>query len=422
MEETLSGRRKKILVPIFNRAHLGRLRPMLGAIQDHPALELQVMVASHAVHGSVYSALKHGDPLSFGQALPWYLKARLSFVAHRLGFGNGVAYDHIARKVTEAGFPVNSRLPLFLEGSTPSTMAKSVGVGLVKMIDECARLKPDMMFIHADRFEMMAPTLAAAYLNIPMAHNEAGDVSGTIDESVRHAITKFAHVHFAVTEASRRRVIQMGENPAFVFTVGSPAIDAVARLDLSIPPAIAGYSFDKPYLLVMVHPVTTQSDEENRRMIEEVCLALESVKMPAFIVGGNADAYARIIGPAIVAWMNARVPPDISYVKWLHPDAYLRVLANASCAIGNSSSFLREGAYMGTPAVIVGSRQQGRERGPNALEVAAAHHEIVIWVRRQLAHGRYPRDTKFGAGDAAGKIADILARVNPPIQKQFFDI
>ena len=172
----------------------------------------------------------------------------------------------------------------------------------------------------------------------------------------------------------------------------------------------------------MVHPITTQSDEENRSMVEGTLAALELLNMPVLIVGGNADAYARIISPVIVSWMARRTSASVHYVKWLGPDVYFRALAHASCTIGNSSSFLREGAYLGTPAVIVGSRQQGRERGLNVMEVAADAKNIVLAVRQQLVRGRYPRDTRFGSGNAAIRIADILARAEPPIQKKFFDI
>lgn len=401
--------RKKILVPIFYRAHLGRLRSVLHAIERHPQLELQVMSASQAAFGSFFANIIHSEPRSWRFSLPWYIKA--IFLGGR---------DPLLQKIREEGFSVHSQISLFLDGGTPTVMAKSVGLGIIKIIDEMRRLKPDIVFINADRFEMMALTIAAAYLNIPIAHNEAGDISGTIDESVRHAITKFAHMHFTATETSRKRVIQMGEDPCFVFTVGSPVIDILKKIDQTIP-EIPGFDIKKPFLLAMLHPVTTQSEEENLRIVNETISVLEKLKMPTILIGGNSDAHSRAVGPSIASWADNSNHSWLFWAKWLHPDRYFRALANAACALGNSSSFIREAAYLGTPAVLVGSRQQGRERGKNVMEIAVDADKIEKAVRDQLAHGRYPQDLIFGDGNAGEKIAEILATINPSIQKKFYE-
>lgn len=406
---------KKILVPIFFRGHLARLRSVFRAIERHPALELQIMAASRAAYGSFLANFRHSEPRSWRKALPWYIKA--------IG-----ANDVLEKKVLAEGFPVHARVPLFLDGGTSATMAKSVGIGMVRIIDELQRLKPDIVFVNADRFEMMAVALAAAYLNIPIAHHEGGDISGTIDESVRHAITKFAHIHLTATEESKRRVLQMGENPRFVFNVGSPTIDAIKSLDLKISNDILpGFDWSRPYLLVMAHPVTTESDEENLKTVRSIIAVMERLQMPTVLIGGNSDAYSRIVGPAVAEWVE-RTHPHPSHrsylfaTKLMQPDNYLRVLAHAACAVGNSSSFIREAAYLGTPAVLVGSRQQGRERGENAIEIEADAAKIEAAVRRQLAYGRYPQDSLFGDGTAGAKIAEILATANPPIQKKFHEL
>lgn len=403
---------KKILVPIFYRAHLGRLRSVLRAIQDHPALELQVITASQAALGSFWKNVRHSEPRSWRASLPWYIKAR--FAGDR---------EPLTRKVKEEGYAIQARIPLFLDGGTPTVMAKSVGMGMLKIVDALQKLRPDIVLINADRFEMMAVVMAAAYLNIPIAHNEAGDLSGTIDESVRHAITKFAHIHFAATDASRKRVLQMGENPEFVFTVGSPVIDILKNMNGKIPAEVLpNIDTSRPYLLVMAHPVTTESEEENAGMIKSIITALENLKMPTVLVHGNSDAHSRVVGPGLMEWASRSGHLWLYAVKWMHSDHYFRLLANSSCALGNSSSFIREGAYLGTPAVLVGSRQQGRERGKNAVEVEADAAKIEEAVRAQIAHGRYPQDSLFGDGNSGVKIAEILATVNPPIQKKFHQL
>lgn len=411
--------KKKILVPLLYRAHLGRLRPVLRAIQNHPRLTLQVAVGTQAAYGSFFTNLRHAEPRSWRAGLPWYVRSRVSALLPHFSLSR----DSLSRKVAEAGFPIDASVPLFVEGGTPRTMAKSMGLGVIRFTDACLRLKPDMMLIHADRFEMMAIALAAVCLNIPIAHNEAGDVSGTIDESIRHAITKFAHMHFAATEESRRRVVQMGEDPGFAFTVGSPAIDALMEMDLR-PQELIFKEIDplRPYLLIVVHPVTTESREQNETLLKSVLDAAAGLRMQAVFVGWNPDAHSRAFDPIVTAWMREVKPAGFHRIKWAHPDRYLRALAGAACVVGNSSSFIREAAYLGVPSVLVGSRQQGRERGENAIEVAPDGAAIERAVRQQIAHGAYPRDLRFGDGHAGEKIAEILARENPPIQKRFYDL
>lgn len=415
------NQRKKILVPIFYRGHYGRLKPVLEAIQKHPQLELLVMTASQAAYQHFAATIRHSEPQRWREALPWYIKARLLGIGERLGILKGIEREHIIKKLREDGFPIHAQAHFFFDGGTPSVMAKSVGLGVMKIVDELERLKPDMVLINADRFEMMGVAIAASYLNIPIAHNEAGDVSGTIDESVRHAITKFAHVHFTSTETSRARVMQMGENPEFVFTVGSPAIDAAARVDRMAESTIGRVDLTRPYCAVLVHPVTTESMEENERTLQAVTTALEKLALPAIIIGANSDAGSNTVGKGVVAWYEKTKPAHIYFAKHLHPERFYRILARAAVALGNSSSFIREGAFFGTPVVLVGSRQQKRERGNNVIEVKPEPTEIAEAVQKQIAHGRYEPDMRFGNGKASERMAEILAAVNPPIQKQFFD-
>lgn len=424
MNSTSGGRKRKILVPIFFRGHLARLRSVFRAIERDPRLELQIMVASRAAYGPFFTNLRHSEPRSLRRALRWYMRARLATMGADFGiWGKGYSgRDALERKVIDAGFPVHARLPLFLDGGTSTTMAKSVGIGMTRIADELRRLQPDVILVNGDRFEMIAATLAAAYLNIPIAHHEGGDVSGTIDESVRHAITKFAHVHLAATERSRARILQMGEDPRFVFTVGSPTIDALKEIDFEsnegFPP---GIDTTKPYLVVMLHPVTTEGNEANRATAESVLGVIERLAMPTVLIWGNSDAYSRMVGPMVAEWIETRRPPFLYTAKLMQADVYARLLARAACAVGNSSSFLREGAYLGTPAVIVGNRQQGRERAENVMEVEPDAAKIETAIHAQLAHGTYAKSALFGDGKAGERIAEILATVEPPIQKRFHD-
>ena len=408
---------RKILVPIFNRAHLGRLRSVLKAVREHPELKLQVITAGPAAFSGFRTNLRHSRPRSWRLALPWYLRAKLLSFSPRKIKEN----DVLTRSVLDAGFSVEACVPFFLDGGVAETMAKSVGLGIVALVDELKRLKPDIVLVNADRFEMMAVAVAASYLNIPVAHNEGGDISGTIDEHVRHAITKLSHIHFAATGESRKRIIQMGENPDTVFTVGSPAIDVIKGLDTSFGGA-GNIDVSKPYLLVLMHPVTTEKEENNILAARNLVAALEDLRIPTIFLGSNIDAGASHFGRVIKEWRLNKKPAHVYFAKHLAPDDFYNALSGAACAVGNSSSFIREGAYFGTPAVILGSRQQGRERGENVIEVGIEAEEIKKAIEKQLSHGRYPSDTRFGDGAAGAKIADILATVKPKIQKSFYEV
>lgn len=418
----MNGEKRKILVPIFNRAHYGRLRSVLNAVKNHPQLELQVMIAVPAAYDSLWSVIKHSRPRSWRISLPWYIRARLVSL---LGLNDRIINnDFIASHLTKDGFEIKSKIPFFIDGSVSETMAKSVGFGILKLVDELKRLKPDIVFVNADRFEMMALAVAASCLNIPIAHNEAGDVSGTLDESVRHAITKLAHIHFSSTKESQRRVLQMGENTEFVFNVGSPAIDAVKEIvEKNNSFGISDFGLEgERYLLVLIHPVATDSSDMNAEMSRNLIEAIDNLKIRTIFLSSNIDAGADAVAREILAWKKSKNPKFVSFVKNLPPDEFYKLLSQAACAVGNSSSFIREGAYFGTPAVLVGSRQFKRERAENIIEVDYVCEEIKTAILNQLAKGRYKPSFMFGTGNSGGKIASILATINPNIQKSFVDL
>ncbi|MFY9493261.1 MAG: UDP-N-acetylglucosamine 2-epimerase [Minisyncoccia bacterium] len=412
--------KRKILVPIFNRAHYGRLRPVLDAIKNHPALDLKIIVGVPAAYGYFFKNIAHSRPRSWVAAGPWYVLARLrSWAGQDYVFRN----DFLAQNLIKDGFEIESYAPIFFDGGKSETMAKTVGLGVERLVEEIKKIKPDIVFVNADRFEMLAVAIAASYLNVPIAHNEGGDVSGTIDESIRHAITKLAHIHFTSTESSRRRVIQMGEDPGKVFAVGSPAIDAVAKIDFTIPPRVfPGLNVNQPYILVLVHPVATDSQEGNIKLVTNLILALKELPWPKVILGSNIDAGSDVLGSAVRNWLENEKPQDVFFTKHLHPDDFYKYLKNTACAVGNSSSFIREGAYFGTPVVLAGLRQNKREKGENVLEVEGNADSLKKAMAFQISHGQYPKSDMFGWGNTASNMASILATVDLDIQKSFNDL
>lgn len=384
--------RKKICVVVASRANYGRIKATMRAIQNHPLLDLQLVVGASAL-------------------LQRY----------------GKAVDFIERD----GFQINSKVYMVIEGENPSTMAKSTGLAIIELATIFENLKPDVVLTVADRYETLATAVAASYMNIPLAHTQGGEVTGSIDESVRHAITKLAHIHFPTTKLSAKRLIQMGEDSANIFIVGCPSIDAIQNLPLTITPAFvntyarkgvgSSINFSQPYLLVLQHPVTTEFGHGTEQ-INETLEAISQINMPTVWLWPNIDAGSDDISKAIRTFRESGRAQHIHFYINFPVEDYAILLNNCACIIGNSSSGIREGSFLGVPAVNIGTRQSGRERGANVMDVNYNRTEIYDAIRKQLAFGRYPQENLYGDGTASEKIADILANNSFAINKAFNDI
>jgi UDP-hydrolysing UDP-N-acetyl-D-glucosamine 2-epimerase len=375
----------KIAVVLVDRANYGRMKPVMQAIQDEPSLEMQVICAG-------------------------------TMVLERFGLPLKV--------VKRDGFQVDAEVYIELEGSTPTTMAKSVGFAVIEFASEFQRLKPDMVLIIGDRYEALAAALAASYMNLCIAHIQGGEVSGSIDESARHCITKLAHYHFPATQRAADYICRMGEHPETVFWVGCPSGDIALSLDRTLPEDIfsmrgIGGDIDpaRPYLLVVFHPVTThygQEHDETRQML----LALSALKLPTVWLWPNIDAGSDHVSKTIRSYREQHDTEWLRLVKNFSPEDYLKVLANAACAVGNSSSFVRDASFLGTPVVLVGDRQQGRETAENLMKVVPERQEILYAIKEQLERGRYAPSHLYGDGKAAQKIANLLTQIQPYVQKR----
>lgn len=377
--------RRKICVVVASRANYARVKTVLEAVREHGDLELQVIAAA-------------------------------STLLER--FGNSVDV------MRSDGFEPDATIRLIIEGENPATMAKSTGLGLLELPTVYEMLEPDVVLTVADRFETIATAIAAAYMNIPVAHTQGGEVSGSIDESVRHAVTKLAHIHFPATELSARRVIAMGEDPAMVFNVGCPSIDLVARTDLGLrEEALAqfgglGSPIDphEPFVLVMQHPVTTEYGDAQAQ-VEATLEAVSSVGMQALVFWPNVDAGSDGTAKGMRLFREHGSSERFHFFRNLPPEDFFRLMAHCACMVGNSSASLREGAWLGTPAVSIGSRQDSRECGDNVVRAGHEPAEIAAAIREQIAHGPYERNELFGDGTAGRQIADVLATARPSIQK-----
>jgi UDP-hydrolysing UDP-N-acetyl-D-glucosamine 2-epimerase len=329
-------------------------------------------------------------------------------------------YGQVVNLIERDGFVIDERLHILVEGETPATMVKSTGMGLIELSSVFDRLKPDVVITVGDRFETMATTLAAAYMNIPVAHTMGGEVSGTIDESIRHAVTKFAHIHFPASREAADRIVRLGEPPETVFQVGCPRIDLVADILKKDENGINQEIFElgvgnpidlaKPFLIVSQHPVTTEYGE-GERQITATLLAVQKCGLPALVLWPNADAGSEDIARGIRKWRERGEADGMHFFKNLPTETYIRLMWRTACLVGNSSSGIREGAYIGTPVVNIGSRQKSRERGDNVVEVPHEEMGIADAILKQVKHGRYPMQDIYGDGTAGIKIADILANL-----------
>lgn len=378
--------RRKICVVVNSRANYGRIKTVLRALHDHPLVQLQLVVGASAL-------------------------------LHR--FGN-------VRQVIEAdGFTIDSVVYSIVEGENPTTMAKSTGLAIIELATIFENLQPDVVLTVADRFETLATAVAASYMNLPLAHTQGGEVTGSIDESVRHAITKLAHIHFPATRLAAENLIRMGEDPASVHWTGCPAMDIVRETDLALQPSLfqrykgVGADIDpsKPYLVVLQHPVTTEYGS-GFDQIRETIKAVAAIRMQTVWLWPNVDAGSDDVSKGLRIYRETEKPDYIHFYRNFSPEDYVRLIANCACQIGNSSSALREGSFLGVPAVNIGTRQSGRECAENVVHSGHNAYQIEQAVLHQLANGPYPAASLFGDGNAGARIAEILAKAKFKIQKR----
>lgn len=379
---------RTVCVVITARPSYSRIKTALAAIVAHPGLDLQLVVGGSAL-------------------LDRY----------------GSAIDQIERD----GFEIVAQVSMVVEGENPTSMAKTTGLGVLELSSVFANLAPDVVVTVADRFETLATAVAASYMNIPLAHVQGGEVSGSIDEKVRHAVTKLADIHFAATDLAAERIVRMGEDPATVFVTSCPSIDLAAALsdrpDLDFDPfdryggVGAASDLDRGYLVVLQHPVTTEY-ELARAHVVETLHAVQTIGRPTLWFWPNVDAGSDGTSNAIRAFRENEQPDNIHFFKNFAPTDFLRLLRHSAVLVGNSSAGIRECSFLGVPAVNVGSRQGGRERGPNVLDVGYDRHEIRRAVDRHLEHGPFDPDHLYGDGQAGPRIAQLLADVPLRVEKR----
>lgn len=380
---------KKRIVAVFtgNRAEYGLQYPILKAIAAHPELEYRLIVSG-----------AHLDR-DFGRTL---------------------------KEIADDGFDIHAEVKIDLAEDTLYATAQAIGSGVIGVSKALAEIKPDLFVVYADRFEGFAAVIAGTQTNVPTAHIEGGDITegGALDDSVRHAMSKLAHLHFTTNEQASNRVLGMGEEPWRVHTVGFPAIDLIQEGNFAKPEEVRaklGLDLQKPVVLFTQHSVTTEFDQAD----EQVLPSLEALERLArdgvqvIVTYPNNDAGGRRIIVKLEEWA-ARKIPNAQVHRSLGRYLYHGVLALARngrvACVGNSSSGIKETPAFGSPTVNIGSRQLGRLRAENVIDADYDAAAIEAAIRRCLFDDKFRAicaavENPYGIGDAGVKVANVLANV-----------
>lgn len=341
-------------------------------------------------------------------------------------------YGRVVDLIRDDGFDVAEEIYTFIEGNEPMNMALTTANTIQHTALALRRLSPNWVMTIADRYETMGTAVAAAYMGIPLIHVQGGEITGNIDEKVRHSVTKLADVHLVSTPLAGQRLQRMGESPSTVHVTGCPSID-LARKAMEIPlervqAAINEYGVGKhldlrnDFIVVLIHPETDSYEQSYARM-QSTLEVVADVGMPTLVFWPNVDAGSDATSKAIRVFRESGRFENVHYIKNLEGHIFLRLLHQARCLVGNSSVGIRESAFIGTPVVNLGERQFGRERGSNVLSASWKREEIQEAIRQQLLLSRYPCSTLYGDGKAGQRIADIVCSLNgaPDTNKRFHD-
>ena len=384
-----SGKRR-ICFPITNRAYYGRSQLLIRKLHSHPEIELELMLG-----GSIL--------------LDKYSR-------------------HVADDIEAGGFTISASFFNVIEGGNHVAMAKTACLTALEFTNGFHTIDPDVVVICGDRFEQLAIAMAAAYLNKTIAHIEGGDVSGSIDESVRHAITKLAHIHFVTNAEAHRRVLAMGEDPRYVFNTGSLDVELASRVDGGITSAIVnghgvGHAIDvsRPFLMVIHHPVTTEPD--NRQHLETTLRVISDLDVQTIWFWPNPDAGTGEMSETLRHFRenHQAASAKMRFITNVPADQFIAMLKLTACVIGNSSAGIKECSFLGTPVVNLGGRQQGRLNAENVVHAGYDVDEILRAVRAQIDHGPYAASHIYYRPEASQAMVDLLARVDLYTQKRFHD-
>jgi UDP-hydrolysing UDP-N-acetyl-D-glucosamine 2-epimerase len=380
---------KKVLLYIGSRANYSSARSLLSAFTEHKFIEVIVVLGAAALIDK---------------------------------------YGSLEKLIESDGYKVDEKISFLVEGGKLENMAQSCGIAMSNFPSLIEKYMPDYVFVIGDRFDVLPIASTAMLMNIPLAHSMGGERSGTIDESIRHAISKMANLHFVANSDAEERLVKMGELPETVFNVGCPRIDYInetvqgfAKGNI-LPSEIifkkfkgVGSEFDlikEDFLLVSFHPVTTEYSDL-RKLTKNLLLALSKSNMKVVMLWPNADAGNDLISKEIRIFREKNSPSWLYLFKNLPVEVYLQLMYLCKCLVGNSSSAVREGEFMGVKAVNIGTRQNSRLRGNNIIDCDYSEESIYDAINTQI-HNQNHLDSEYlyGSGNSAIEISNILVNTN----------
>lgn len=380
-------KKRKVCFVLVNRANYGRVKLLMSEIKKNKNFELQIVLVSSPL-------LK-----KYGQL------------------------DEIIKK---DGFKIHASFFTHVEGENLYTMTKSTALCLLELSSCFRALSPDIVFTIGDRYESLATAIAASYSNIYLCHLQGGELSGSIDDKVRHAVTKLSNLHLVATERSKKIVKSMGENPKNVFNVGCPSIDLIKKINFKTLPDMSKYVYgighkldlSKAYFVILLHPVTTNYFE-NLNLINNVLKAVLKLKTQIVWLWPNNDAGANFITKKIRSFRENNKSIKINFFTNLETEDYLKLIRNCQCLIGNSSSGIRESAFLKIPTVNIGDRQHLREKSNNVIDVSANSQKILKAIKI-ISQRKIKKSKLYGDGNSIKKIIKILSTIKLNNSKSFF--
>jgi GDP/UDP-N,N'-diacetylbacillosamine 2-epimerase (hydrolysing) len=360
---------RRICYVTGTRADFGLMLTSLQAIQAHPDLELDLVVT---------------------------------------GMHLSDAHGQTVQEIRDAGLPIRVEFPVPLDSATGATMARNLGRMIMAFVDEWNKDRPDLVLLLGDRGEMLAGAIAAIHLNLPIVHIHGGERSGTVDEPIRHAISKLSHYHFVATAASRQRLIGMGECPDAIWVTGAPGLDGLTQL-ATVPRDILckdqGLDTKRLVALMVFHPVLQEAEQA----ADATCLILDSLRDQGIQVVAlmpNSDSGSSSIKEIL---LQRKGQHGVCVLTHLVRQRFVSWMAQCDLMIGNSSAGIIEAATFGTPVLNVGSRQNLRERNANIVDVPLERNALLQALQKMLNKGRLPHTNIYGDGKTAARIADLLA-------------
>ncbi len=380
-------KKRNIVVVIFSRANYARIKSLIINLKKNKKVNLQVIIGASAIlnkYGNIEAILK---------------KDKIKPIA---------------------------KIYSILEGENPITMAKSTGLSIIELTNIFSKIKPDLVLTVADRFETISTAIVSSYMNIPVAHTQGGEVTGSIDENVRHAITKLSHYHFPASIKSKARLLKLGEEKKRIFMTGCPSIDLINKKNLKFDKKFnkdfrfvgSKIDFNKEYIVVLYHPNTLENFEESSRT-QKIIKIIYNLNIQTVWLWPNVDAGSDKISEKLRIFREQNKVNKITFVKNLEPENFIKLIYNCSCFVGNSSSAIREGSFLGIPSVIIGNRQKGREHGKNVKFVDYKTNNIKKAILNQMKKfGKISGTNIFGDGKAGKRIANILSSIELNINKK----